>query len=272
MAGRYSIAIIAAVSVCGWVASVQAGNDDERVVIVDPSATTDAGQVSSSAQVIVGKIKDIDTIKDAAGVKHRVAYLEVAHDVRYQVHLGPKDSLKHLDLDKGDTITVHVVPGRFNGQYMFDAYRIRDDDGRVVQLGPAVRTVVPRETEVLRIERPRQVITAPTVPAPAEPAPAMPSPAQPSHTALSAPSRTVQGQIVDNWIASVPDYGQVQMISIRTNDGRTVAVDLGLRRNLPQSLSLDYGDWLQVTGVLTAGAGGESVLLAETLSRSLRIR
>jgi hypothetical protein len=254
-----------ALAVCGWFAP--AYGEDNDVVIVAPPPVSSSTEVSPNAQAITGEIKKIDTVKDAAGVKHRVVHLEVADDIRYQIHLGPKDSLEDLDLDKGDTITVHVVPGRFNGQYMFDAYRIRDDDGRVVQLAPPpARTVVPGQSEVIRIERPRTAYSVPATPAPEAAVPATPSPGLTPTTSM----HSVQGQILDTWTASVPNYGDVQMARVRTQDGAVVPVDLGLRRSLPEGFSLVPGSWVRVSGQWTQ-SGDQQVLVADSLTRSQRI-
>lgn len=69
----------------------------------------------------------------------------------------------------------------------------------------------------------------------------------------------------------MPDYGQVQMARMQTQDGAMYTIDLGLRRNLPSGFSLNQDSWIQVTGQLIQ-SGNQQMLVADTLTRSPRIR
>ncbi len=294
MIAKYSVAL-AVLSVCTWLSPARA-DDDRRVIVVQPQArpapaqnyTTDNGglavvtpeatvapsELPPGQQYIAGRIERVKERKDAAGVKHKVATVTTDSGAMVVVDLGPSKSLHGLDLDKHDRLTLEAVPGTFNGESMFLATRVIDEDGKTAIIPLAAPPAAAASNyDVIRIRRPAAISVEPSAPAPA---PSMPVPATPpvENAApvrpTAGPLRTVQGQVLNAWTREFPGYGLVQLAQVRTQDGDTVTVDLGPRGDLPRDLSLTPGSWVQVTGRF-AQSGDQQVLLGETLTRSVRI-
>lgn len=247
MLATHYIAIPTALALSGWLVPLSAYADG--VMTIAPPAQPYPYGLAPGEQYITGKIVHVDSPKDASGTKHDIARIRTDSNTEVIVDLGSHNALHGLDLGTNDRVRVVAVYGQFKGEPMIVADRVTDKDGKVAILSVAPPAGI--YPEVIRIERPEPTAAMPATPVPA------------------GEVRTIEGQVVQAWTADAPGRGVIQLVRVQTFGG-TVTVDLGLQSNLPQGVNLAPGSWVQVSGQFT-GSGGQQVLMADTLTRSLRI-